>query len=149
MKNITFEELKEKLLYRYIVEWDDNKIVLDNGVTIAIEETAQDCCASAEGEFTDVVLNAAITSVTEPKYKAWDDGDTYGCRAVVKFLHNRNLICQANADADAGNGGYYFSVASLKKTLDKQHKVCYNKYTIKKERGSQLWKSMLMSQRVM
>lgn len=111
--NITFEKFKEMVLYRHIVEWDDNKIVLDNGLVIAIEETAQDCCASAGGDFSDVVLQAAITSVTEPKYKPWEDGDTYGCSAVVKFLHNRNLICKANADADAGNGGYYFSIASF------------------------------------
>lgn len=125
MKNITFEQFKEKLLYHYIVEWDDNKIVLDNGIIIAIEETEQDCCASASGEFTDVVLDAAITSVTEPKYKAWEDGDTYGCSAVVKFLHNRNLICQANAEADAGNGGYYYSIASFVITEKNEQMTCY------------------------
>ena len=113
MKDITFEQFKEKLLYHRIVKWDKNTIVLDNGITIAIEETEQDCCASAGGEFTNVVLDAAITYVSEPKYSAWEDGDTYGCSAVVKFLHNRNLICQANADADAGNGGYYYSIASF------------------------------------
>ena len=113
MKNITFEKFKEMVLYHQIVEWDDNKIVLDNGLVIAIEETAQDCCAEAQGDFSDVVLQAAITSVSEPKYEPWENGDTYGCSAVVKFLHNRNLICQANGDADAGNGGYYFSIASF------------------------------------
>jgi hypothetical protein len=125
MKDITFEQLKQKLLYRHIVEWDENKIVLDNGTVIAIEETEQDCCASASGNFTDVVLQAAITSVSEPKYKAWEDGDTYGCSAVVKFLHNRNLICQANADADAGNGGYYFSIASFVVVENGDQMKCY------------------------
>lgn len=113
MNNITFEKFREMVLYHYIVEWDDNKIVLDNGLVIAIKETDQDCCASAWGDFSDVILQAAITSVTEPKYKPWEDNDTYGCSAVVKFLHNRNLICKANANADAGNGGYYFSIASF------------------------------------
>lgn len=125
MKDITFEQLKQKLLYRHIVEWDKNKIVLDNGTIITIEETEQDCCASAGGDFTNVVLQAAITSVTEPKYKPWENGDTYGCSAVVKFLHNRNLICQANADADAGNGGYYFSVASFVVVEDGEQMKCY------------------------
>lgn len=113
MNEITFDQFKEKLLYHHIVEWNENTIVLDNGIKIAIEETAQDCCASAYGEFTDVQLNAAITSVSDIKYKHWEDSDTYGCEAVVKFMHNRNLICKACADADAGNGGYYFSVASF------------------------------------
>ena len=123
--NITFEDFKKMVLYHHIVEWDDNKIVLDNGLIIAIEETAQDCCASAGGNFSDVVLQAAITSVTEPKYKPWDDGDTFGCSAVVKFLHNRNLICKANADADAGNGGYYFSIASFVVTWENKEMICH------------------------
>lgn len=125
MKNITFEQLKEKLLYHRIIKWTENKIVLDNGITIAIEETARDCCASASGDFTDVLLDAAITSVTEPKYTSWEDGNTYGCSAVVKFLHNRNLICQANADADAGNGGYYFSIASFVITENNKQMKCH------------------------
>ena len=108
-----FKEFKEMLLYRKVVAWEDNTITLDNGVVISIEETEQDCCASASGCFTDVKLDAAITDVTEPKYKSWDDGDTYGCEAVVKMLHNQNLVCQANANADAGNGGYYYSIASF------------------------------------
>ena len=125
MKDINFNQLKEKLLYHRIVKWSDNKIVLDNGVTIAIEETEQDCCASAQGTFTNVQLEAVITSVTNPKYEAWKDGDTYGCEAVVKFLHNQNLICQAEANADAGNGGYYFSVASFVITENNKQMKCH------------------------
>ena len=124
MKDINFNQLKEKLLYHRIVKWNDNKIVLDNGVTIAIEETERDCCASAQGTFTNVQLEAVITSVTNPKYEAWEDGDTYGCEAVVKFLHNQNLICQAKANADAGNGGYYFSVASFVITENNKQMKC-------------------------
>jgi hypothetical protein len=80
---------------------------------LRIEETEQDCCASAEGEFQDVVLDAAITSVSDIKYQPWRDSDTYGCSAEVIIMHNRNLICKAVADADAGNGGYYYSIASF------------------------------------
>ena len=113
-RNITFEDFRAMLLYHRIVEWDDNKIVLDNGVSITIEETEQDCCASAGGNFSDVVLDAAITYVSDPKYVGYGDpGDERGTEAVVKFLHNKNLICQANGDADAGNGGYYYSIASF------------------------------------
>lgn len=114
MKNISFEEFRSMLLYHRIVEWNRSRIVLDNGVSISIEETEQDCCASAEGIFVNVVLDAAITYVSEPKYdfnEEWDGG--YSTSAVVKFLHNQNLICQANGEADAGNGGYYYSIASF------------------------------------
>lgn len=116
---ITFEELKEMLLYRKITQWDDNKIVLDNGVKIAIEETERDCCARATGAFTDVKLDAAITDITPITYDAWEDCGTYGCAAEVKFIHNQHVIGTAWADADAGNGGYYFSVASFVVTVPK------------------------------
>lgn len=109
----TFNELREAMLYHRIVEWDDNTIVLDNGMRLTIEETEQDCCAGAHGQFEDVVLDAAITYVGDIHYEPWSDDDTYGCSATVTIMHNRNLICKAVADADAGNGGYYYSIASF------------------------------------
>ena len=109
----TFNELREAMLYHRIVEWDDNTIVLDNGMRLTIEETEQDCCAGASGQFEDVVLDAAITYVGDIQYEPWEDDDTYGCSATVTIMHNRNLICKAVADADAGNGGYYYSIASF------------------------------------
>lgn len=126
MERITFEHFRDMVLYHRIVEWDDNKIVLDNGLKISIEETEQDCCACASGAFTNVKLDAAITSVSDIKYKPWNDEvDTYGCEAVVKFMHNRNLICQAEANADAGNGGYYFSIASFILNYNGEEFVCH------------------------
>jgi len=115
MKEISFNDFREMLLYKSVVEWNkkENYIVLDNGMRITIKMTESDCCAYASGEFEDVKLEAVITDVTEPKYSPWEDYDTYGCSAVVKMLHNQNLICKVNADADAGNGGYYFSIASF------------------------------------
>ena len=112
---MSFNDFREMLLYKSVVEWnkEENYIVLDNGMKITIAMTESDCCAYADGEFEDVKLEAVITDVTEPKYSSWSDGDTYGCSAVVKMLHNQNLICKVNADADAGNGGYYYSIASF------------------------------------
>lgn len=113
MKKKDLNYLKEQMLYHRIVKWDENTIVLDNGLTLSIEETEQDCCACACGEFKDVVLDAAITNISDIHYTPWEDGDTYGCSASITILHNRNIICMALADADAGNGGYYYSIASL------------------------------------
>lgn len=122
MKKLSFEDFKQLLLYKRVTEWnkEENYIVLEDGIKLTIEMTDWDCCASASGEFEDVVLDAAITDVTEPKYKAWKDDDTYGCAAVVKMLHNQNLICKAIGDADAGNGGYYYSIASFIVTMPKE-----------------------------
>lgn len=126
--NISFEEFRSMLLYHRIVEWDNNKIVLDNGISISIEETEQDCCASAAGIFEDVVLDAAITYVSEPKYDYKEEkwGGEYSTSAIVKFLHNQNLICQASGEADAGNGGYYYSIASFViRVPDKENQPLY------------------------
>ena len=122
MEKLSFEDFRKLLLYKRVTEWnkEENYIVLEDGIKLTIEMTDWDCCASASGEFEDVVLDAAITDVTEPKYKAWKDDDTYGCSAVVKMLHNQNLICKAIGDADAGNGGYYYSIASFIVTMTKE-----------------------------
>lgn len=108
-----FNYLRKQLLYRKIVKWEDNEITLDDGTRLSVEETEQDCCASADGSFEDVVLDAAITYVGDIQYEPWEDGDTYGCSASVTIMHNKNIICKAVADADAGNGGYYYSIASF------------------------------------
>lgn len=112
-KRMSFEDLRKAMLFHRIVEWKDSYIRLDNGMEIRIEETEQDCCACASGRFEDVVLDAAITHVGDIQYDKWDDGDTYGCSATVTIMHNRNIICKAIGDADAGNGGYYYSIASF------------------------------------
>lgn len=113
MKKMSYQQFKELVLFRKVVKWEENKITLDNGISISIEMTDSDCCASAGGHFANVKLDAAITFVGEPVYTRWDDGDTYGCDVTINMLHNQNLVCAVNASADAGNGGYYYSVASF------------------------------------
>ena len=110
---IEFEDLKNELLYHSIKQWDNNKIVLDNGTEITIEMTDSDCCAFAEGKFKDVVLDAVITSVEDITYKVEDTADTRVRTAECKIFHNNNLICKATGYADGGNGGYYYSIASF------------------------------------
>ena len=123
-----FEDFKNMLLYHKIVKWEDNKIVLDNNIEISIEETAQDCCAHAYGQFEDVVLDAAITNVSDIEYEPYKCEDwcgEYGCKATVTIMHNRNVICKAVGDADAGNGGYYYSIASFVVRVPNSDKVEY------------------------
>lgn len=108
-----FNELKEKLLYKRIIEWDKNKLTLDDGTILKIEETEQDCCASAYGEFKDVVLDAVITNVSKPVITNVPDYDTVVNTAIVTIYHNQNPIAIADCRADAGNGGYYYSICSF------------------------------------
>ena len=74
LKMKDFDYLRKQLLYRKIVKWEDNEITLDDGTRLSVEETEQDCCASADGGFEDVVLDAAITYVGDIQYEPWENG---------------------------------------------------------------------------
>ena len=113
-----YEELKERLLYRRIVRWDDDSLILDDGTVLKIVESEQDCCAGAYGKFKDVKLDAVITDVSTPVITNVPDEDTYINTAIVTIYHNQNPIAVADCYADAGNGGYYYSVCSFQIDTD-------------------------------
>lgn len=108
-------KIKENLLYKRIVEWDINKIVLDDGTEVHFETTEQDCCASGYGNFSNVKLDAMITDVVEVENKSYydEDIDTAVNEVKIAIYHNQNPIAQADVYTDAGNGGYYYSVTSM------------------------------------
>lgn len=108
------EKLPELLLYKRIVEWDEDKLVLDDGTVVTIECSEQDCCAWAGGTFSNVTLDAVITDVEVGDVENVYDGDDGSENAVtIKLYHNQNPIAQADISADDGNGGYYYSVGSF------------------------------------
>lgn len=115
MELITENELKERLLYKKIIKFEDNKLYLDDGTIVSIEMTDNDCCAYAFGEFKDVKLDAVITDVQvgeqTDNYEVID-GEFENYNKVIIYS-NQNPIAQADCYADAGNGGYYYSVCSL------------------------------------
>ena len=115
MKLIKENELKELLLFKRIVKFEESKLYLDDGTIVSIEETASDCCASAFGEFKNVTLDAVITDVKIGEYE--DNGLTadmeYSNKNTVTIYSNQNPVAQAECYADAGNGGFYYSVCSL------------------------------------
>lgn len=110
----SWEELKELLLHKRIVKWDKDFLLLEDGARVTIEMSESDCCAYAGGEFKDVKLDAIITDikigeqVKEESY--W--GETTNTNTVTIY-HNQNPIALAECEANDGNGGYYYSVASL------------------------------------
>ncbi|WP_088815463.1 MULTISPECIES: hypothetical protein [Listeria] len=111
-----FDKLKENLLYKRIVEWTPDKLILEDGTKITVVCSEWDCCACADGEFTNVKLDAAITDISEPRftgsYTSLLSGTTTNC-ATVTIYHNNNVVANAECWADNGNGGYYYSVCSL------------------------------------
>lgn len=119
LRCIDEKELKEHLLYKTIVKFEEDKLYLDDGAIVSIEMTDNDCCAYAFGEFKDVKLEALITDVKIGDYvdhrfdidEEFDD--EYENHNTVTIYSNQNPVAQADCYANAGNGGYYFSVCSL------------------------------------
>lgn len=66
------------------------------------------------GEFKDVKLDAIITDIKigEQVTEGSDWGETTSTNTVTIY-HNQNPIALAECEADDGNCGYYYSVASL------------------------------------
>lgn len=110
----SLEELKGLLLYKRIVKWDEDFLLLEDGTRVTIEMSESDCCAYAGGEFKDVKLDAIITDIKigEQVTEKSDWGETTNTNTVTIY-HNQNPIALAECEANAGNGGYYYSVGSL------------------------------------
>lgn len=110
----TLEELKGLLLYKRIVKWDKDSLLLEDGTKVTIEMSESDCCASAGGEFQNVSLDAVITDVKigEQTKEEDDSGETTSTNTVTIY-HNQNPIALAELEANDGNGGFYYSVGSL------------------------------------
>lgn len=107
------EDLNKHLLFKRIVEWDRDNLVLEDGTRIYIETSESDCCAGAWGEFSNVELQAVITNVEVGEPIDIPDDDTRVRQVKITLYHNQNPIAQAEITANAGNGGYYYSVGSL------------------------------------
>jgi hypothetical protein len=107
------KDLEKHLLYKRIMEWDKDKLVLDDGTVITLETSEQDCCAGAYGEFSNVELDAVITNVEVGEQINIPDDDTNINQVKVTLFHDQNPIALAEMTADAGNGGYYYSVGSF------------------------------------
>lgn len=114
----SLELLLEQIRFKRVISWDVDKIVLEDGTTITLECTEQDCCAGAYGEFKPLTerppLDAMITDIVIGEEIEIPDNDTIVNSVELKIFHNQNIICKAEMTADAGNGGYYYSVGSLK-----------------------------------
>lgn len=112
----TIELLKQKILYKRIKEMTEDKLILEDGTEVYFECTDYDCCASASGSWKDANLDAVITDVKMVDYEQDEYEDVFGCpsnTAKIVLYHNQNSVAQANLYADAGNGGYYYSVLSV------------------------------------
>lgn len=114
------DALEKFLVGRRITAADADTLTLDDGTTLRLYESEQDCCAIASGEWKILDpdrLEAAITHV-EYESRAFKDGGTRWETCTITILHNQNPIALGDGYANAGNGGFYFSALSLEVTVD-------------------------------
>lgn len=117
------QKLRELLIGQKVTKADDGTLTLDNGVILELYESDQDCCAHAYGTWKITNpnnLEAGITDITY-EYNAEEHSDESQTNTLtISLLHNQNPIAQAHCWADDGNGGYYFSVLSMRVAIKGQ-----------------------------
>ena len=87
-KNVNYgslEKLKELLLNKRIVEWNEDFLLLEDGTRVTIEMSESDCCAFAGGKFKDVKLDAIITDIKMVNKKQWD-AKTGHQKVIIRLL---------------------------------------------------------------
>lgn len=120
METYTKTQITELLLNKRITQLTDDVLTLEDGTQLEVECTDYDCCAYAGGTWyvgdTDSI-DALITAVeiTDPTCEHYDDAE-YESHLSIMLYHDGNLVAKNETYANPGNGGYYYSVASLKVT---------------------------------
>lgn len=110
------DTLTKYLVGRRITTATDDTLTLDDGTTLQLYESDKDCCAGAFGDWEILDPDRLEAAITDVDYEdvAYHDGDTRVTKCKITILHNQNPIALGDGYANAGNGGYYFSVLSLK-----------------------------------
>lgn len=117
------QKLRELLIGQKVTKADNNTLTLNNGVTLELYESDQDCCAHAHGTWKITNpnnLEAGITDITYEHDTEEHSDESHTNTLTISLLHNQNPIAQAHCQADDGNGGYYFSVLSMRVAIKGQ-----------------------------
>ena len=114
------ETLTKHLVGRRITSAKCDTLTLNDGTILQLYESDQDCCAGAFGEWEILDPDRLEAAITDVDYEdvAYHDGDTRIAKCKITILHNQNPIALGDGYANAGNGGYYFSVLSLRVTVN-------------------------------
>ena len=110
------DTLTKYLVGRRVTAATDDTLTLDDGTTLQLYESDKDCCAGAFGDWEILDPDRLEAAITDVDYEdvAYHDGDTRVTKCKITILHNQNPIALGDGYANAGNGGYYFSVLSLR-----------------------------------
>lgn len=118
------EKLKKRLLGQEIdrlakgVDGERTILRLKNGTELELYESAQDCCAVAHGTWETLADNAH-GGITDVQFEAHtdegdNDYDAPSTDCLITLLHENTTLAKASGYATSGNGGFYFSVLSLR-----------------------------------
>lgn len=120
-------KLSKMLQGKRVIAGSSDTLTLEDGTVLHLYESEQDCCAHAGGEWVidadrmdAMITNVVVDVIKDRKY----NGDGHDSYVVIKILHNQNPIALGECHANDGNGGYYYSVLSLRVSLD--NKVLLN-----------------------
>lgn len=125
MNKKDLDEVREAIVGKRIARAEEvlaeSHLVLTDGTRLELFESGSGCCAGADGDWRVLEganLEAGITDIefelTRDSELDEDGYGEYASEATITILHNRNPIAEAECYADAGNGGYYFSILSLR-----------------------------------
>lgn len=98
------KRFKEDVLFHRIIEWSKRHIKLDNGKILAITGE-DDCCAWANGLFSEIKTDVLITDVVISKEKSYS--------AELTLLYDAGSAGLVIFTGDPGNE-YYAAVATIK-----------------------------------
>lgn len=104
------DKMKELLLYQEIESAEGDTLKLKNGTAIELYEEDYDWCAGADGRW--IATKNFQGAITDVKFEYNVDVDDH--YLTVTIFNNQNKIAQANAFADCGGSGYYYSVLSVR-----------------------------------
>ena len=109
------ERFKKLLLYKEIASVNGDTLTLKDGTKVEFYMSDNDWCAIDYGDWK--LLENFEGVITDVKFKAtkehWDHTEN---KLFITIYHNQNEIAQADCYSDDGNGGYYFSVLSVRVT---------------------------------
>lgn len=115
MKERAKKLLTDVVLGQYVDSVEGGTLNLKNGTELILFESAQDCCARAFGSWeAQGDFQGIITDVEFEDCDVDEEWGTSEARGYITLLHNGNPVVQGECYADNGNGGYYFSVLSLR-----------------------------------
>lgn len=120
MADAHISQLKERLEGHRVVALSTNTLTLDDGAIIKLYPSYEGCtCVTTEGTWTegdavDAIITDVSLEVTHAHVPREKGSEERYSAAVIKVLHDNNVVARGSCIATSGRDGFYASVMSLK-----------------------------------